>query len=250
MIFVAERLQHRQLGRPIGQLADGVVDLHFHATAMRRVDIRTHRAGFEKRIVDPRIDRRGVMDIHHVRAVGLDRSQVVVLVEITLGEMFGGVDRLERRHAHDEVEVQRLAGGHAAGAAECRNLIVFLVAHEPDASATIVTPRGRHLQRLLVIEVGIERPPVIFIAQMKFQPGVHGTDPRAVLIVLDVPLPVELSRRFATLPAQTKFVLRNLMMQRNFQSDVLDRRRIDGRNGDVVTQGAVRFQRAAQISLQ
>ena len=217
---------------------------------MGRVDERLHLGRREERVVDPRVDRRGVVDVHHVGAFALDQVEVGVAVVVALGEMLRRLDDLERRHPQHEVVVQRLPRRHRARAAEGLDQVARAVARERDAALPGVVPRGRHHQRLLVVEVGVERAPVVLVAQVELQAGVDRADPCAVLVVLHVPLPREAGRGGGTGAAQAQFVLRHVVLQRDFQADVVELRRPRGGERDGVAQRAVHLQAGAHLALQ
>src|ERR1700744_702434 len=100
-----------------------------------------------------------------------------------------------------------------------------------------------------MVEVGIERPTVMFITQVKLDTRVDRTDPRTILVVLYIPLPVERVRRHAAGTAQAQFIRRSLMTEWQRQLDIAHMRCRGSGQRNVVAQRAISLQAGLDFAL-
>ena len=221
--LVPQAAEREELGRPVGELADRIVDLDFKSAGVGGVDIGFHLHGAEERVVDERVDLRRVVDVDDVGARVGDLVERLISVIVPLGEPGGGVDRLKRRDENRGVEVKRFPGFEGPRTARSRHQDRGGSRNpDLDRAAAFVSPRGGQVERLGKIEVRVERPRVIFRPQRHLQAGVDVPDPECVLVSRPVPSPGEFVRTKPALEAQAHHEFRRVVAEGNLQGDVPD----------------------------
>ena len=63
-----------------------------------------------------------------------------------------------------------------------------------DTAVAIVTPRHRHVQRFLMIEVSIQRTLIFIIVQTNLDTRIYIAYPNSILVFLYIPFPTEIIR--------------------------------------------------------
>ena len=185
-----------------------------------------------------------MVDVHHVRPRLLNLCDRTVGVEEAGRELRLGVDRVERRQQEPEVEPEGVARHQRARATEAaqRILGIVLVKLGTAPARTRVLPAPRHHQRLELIEVGVERAVVLLVEEGELGPGVHVADPDRVLVVMQVPAPVERRGGESTLAAEPHPVFRDVGAVGDHERDVVHRRGVARGDRHVVFEGAVELE--------
>ena len=217
-----QRAQGPQLRRPVRELADGVVDLHLHPALVGRVHVRLHLRGSQEGVVDPGVDRRGVVDVDHVRAGRRDlveRGVAVVEARAPLGVR---VDGLEGGEGQAEVVALRLALLHPPRAGAAPDEVRPALLAETAGALPAIAPRRGQDERLLQVEIGVERPLVAVVLERDLDAGVDVAHPDRVLVLLrHVPGPLETVGPRAALPAEAHRVAGHVRPERHLEADVV-----------------------------
>ena len=235
-----QRAQGPQLRRPVRELADGVVDLHLHPALVGRVHVRLHLRGSQEGVVDPGVDRRGVVDVDDVRAGRLDLVERGVAVVEARAPLAVRVDGLEGGEGQAEVVALRLALLHPPRAGAAADEVRPALRPQPARALPAVAPRRGQDERLRQVEVGVERPLVAVVLERELDAGVDVADPDRVLVLLrHVPGPVEAVGPGAALPAEAHRVAGHVRPQRQLEADVAQVHGVVGLQRDLVLDRSV-----------
>ena len=210
--FIAERFQCPDLGTAVRKLAHRVINLHFILNRMCRIDIRFHLRRPQERVIDEWIDGCGMVNVDHVGSSLADRIQRHVFMVIPVMPLLCRVDLAERGQENVNIEMQRFPCFHRSFATVSGQFILLAVAGELNAALALIIPRWRHVQRLLMVEIGIQRPLIILGPESCLDACIHRPKPGPVAVEIRIPPVPELIRGFAALLTQPEHILHMLFV--------------------------------------
>ena len=103
------------------------------------------------------------------------------------------------------------------------------------------------MQRLLMIEVGVQRTFVFIIIETKLKTGIHITCPDSILILFHTPFPIEVLRTVTAFLTQTHHITGNTRSQFRLQSDVVDLAIFAGNQDDLIFHVTIRLDLCIQV---
>ena len=214
---------------------------------MCAINVGFHLFRTQEGIVDIGVDGIRMVNIDHSRPkiVGII-NELITVIE-TILPLLVGVDGAERGDQYIKIIVEPITSFD--GTLSRIGIHTGRSSFWDNANTTfaLVTPRGRHVQRLLMIEVRIQRTFIVVIIETQLQTGIHIASPDRILILFHIPFPIELFRTIATLFTQAHHVFGYTGCQMGTQSDIVDHTIGTGNQGDMVGHVTVRFQFTLQL---
>src|SRR5665213_826783 len=176
---------------------------------MRRIHVCLHRVHAQEGIVEIWVDGGVVMHIDHVGAGFRDRIERSKGVKVPVREMLAGIECLEWRDQQAKIVMKYLTrldrARSTVTAKQCSSRITI---SDVASAAAIIGPGCWHYQRLEMIEVRVQRTGVVLVLETHLHSSCNVADPNCILILLNIPLPVEVHRPEATCAAESHHVAR------------------------------------------
>ena len=173
---------------------------------MSTIDVRFHLFGTQERIVDERIDSIRMMDIDDIGTSLLYTIQELIVMMIAFAPLFIRINRTERSQRQVEIIIQPVSFFHAALTGISINTCSIGSIMNIDTSISGITPGYRHVQRFLMIEIGIQRTFVFIIIQADLDTGIDITHPNSILVFLYIPFPAKIIRTITAFLSQTHHI--------------------------------------------
>ena len=200
--LIPQAPQSKHLHATVGQFANRIINLHLHIPGMRSVDISLHLLRPQERIVDKRIDAVCMMYINHISTHLFNLLYKIITMIITFAPLLIGIDRTERGDGDIKIIIQSVPLLYhplpGIGIDPCA--VGSLV--DIDAAVSVIAPGNGHMQRLLVIEIRIQRTFICIVVETDLEAGIDIAYPGAILVFLHVPFPAEVFRAITAFLSQ------------------------------------------------